>query len=210
MSQCLLFFIAGFTGVANTLSFLSYELAINPDIQDKLYAEIAEVAATLNGDKVTYETLQKMKYLDMVVSETLRIWSANIMVERRVNKQYVLENTDGSKVVLQPGETVWIPAFAIQHDANYYPNPDKFDPERFSAERKHEINPFTYMPFGIGPRACIASRFALTQLKATAFHLLQNFRIEAGPNTMVPLKLKTKPRLFEPENGFLLQLKLRD
>lgn len=85
---------------------------------------------------------------------------------------------------------------------------DKFDPERFSAERKGEINPSTYLPFGAGPRACIASRFALMQLKATTFYLLQNFRIETGPNTQIPLKLKATAGSLEPEKGFLLHLKL--
>lgn len=122
MSQCLLFFVACFTSVANALSFMSYELAFNTDIQDKLYEEVAEVTSGLNGKKITYEILQKMNYLDMVISEALRIWSPNFVLDRKVNKQYVLENTDGSKVVLRPGESVWIPTVAIQRDAKYYPN----------------------------------------------------------------------------------------
>lgn len=48
-----------------------------------------------------------------------------------------------------------IPIWPIHRDPQYYENPDKFDPERFSDENKHKIQPFTYMPFGIGPRSCV-------------------------------------------------------
>lgn len=209
VSQCLLFFVAGFTGIATTLSFISYELAINPDLQDKLYEEVAEMAATLNGEKITYEQLHKMKYLDMVISETFRLWSVNLMTERKVTRQYVLENTDGGKVVLQPGQGVWIPTFAIQRDARYYPDPDRFWPERFSPQNRGSIDLIMYMPFGLGPRSCIASRFALMQLKATVFYMLQKFKFECSSNTQVPLRLKAMAGALEPEKGFLLQLKLR-
>lgn len=205
----MVFFTAGFSTLAVSLCFLCYELALNPDIQDKLYEEIAAVEETLNGKKVDYETLQKMKYLDMIVSEEQRKWPVAVFIDRVATKQHVLEDHDGSKVILQPGESIWIPVFAIHRDPKYYPDPEKFDPERFSAENKGQINLSTYLPFGSGPRACVASRFALMHLKATLFALVSAFRLECNQNTQIPLKLK-KVTGLDAEKGFFLQFKLRN
>ena len=98
-AQCLQFFIAGFEGVAVLLSFMSHELAVNPDIQDRLYQEVKEVKEELNGKPLSYEILQKMKYLDMVVSETLRKWP-NVGIDRCCKKEFVLDDGKGTKVTV--------------------------------------------------------------------------------------------------------------
>lgn len=92
-----------------------------------------------------------MKYVDMVLSETLRKWTPGPISERQVNRPYVIENYDGTQVYLKKGEGISIPVYALHRDAKYFPNPDKFDPERFCDENKHNIKQGTYMPFGIGP-----------------------------------------------------------
>lgn len=66
------------------------------------------------------------------------------------------------------------------------------------------------LQFGLGPRACIASRFALMQLKAVAYHLLLEFKFECSPKTQIPLKLKSGTNALVPENGFWNQIKLRN
>lgn len=210
VAQSLVFFLAGFTGVATALCFALAELAMNPDVQDKLYAEIAEVMDTLDSDTITYEKLQRMKYLDCVVSETLRKWSINIMTDRKVTKQYVLDDQEGTKVVLQPGDSVWIPSYSIHRDPKYYPDPLAFRPERFLPNAQPPVNPDTYMPFGLGPRACVASRFALMQLKATIFYVVKAFEARLGPNSVVPIKLKRTLGTIEPESGFIYQLRARN
>lgn len=72
-SQCFLFFFAGFDTTSNMLTFLTYELCVNPDIQQKLYEEIIDTNENLDGKRIDYDTLQKMKYMDQVVSEGLRM-----------------------------------------------------------------------------------------------------------------------------------------
>lgn len=67
----------------------------------------------------------------------------------------LITNTIALNLQIRKGTGVQIPAFAIHRDPQYFPNPEKFDPERFSEENKHSINPFAYMPFGVGPRNCI-------------------------------------------------------
>ncbi|GBP77545.1 Cytochrome P450 9e2, partial [Eumeta japonica] len=66
---------------------------------------------------------------------------------------------------VEPGQIVYSAASSIQTDGKYYPHPDRFDPERFSEKNKKDIQQFTFMPFGLGPRNCIGSRFALLELK---------------------------------------------
>lgn len=210
VAQCLIFFVAGFTGVATTMCFACHELALHRDIQKRLQKEIDETNKLLGGQNVTYETLQRMKYLDQVISEVLRLWPVGLLIDRCVSKQYLLENSDGLKMLLQPNDIVWLPLFAIHRDPKYYPNPDRFDPERFSAENRKSINPATYFPFGVGPRACVASRFALMELKAAVYYLLRDFDVECSGKTDAHLKLKPGSFSLEPANGFWLQLKLRN
>lgn len=205
----MVFFTAGFTAVASSLSFLCHELAVNADVQEKLYEEITGIIDGLNGQKISYEVLQKMKYLDMVVSEGQRKYPVTVFIDRVATKQYVFEDYNGTKVVLQPGDAIWIPPFSFHHDQKFYPNPEQFDPERFSSVNKSQINLAAYVPFGTGPRACIASRFALMQLKATLFALVATFRFECNRNTQIPFKFKPIMGL-DVEKGFWLQFKLRN
>lgn len=145
--------MAGFAGLSAQFCFLCHELSLNPDIQERLYEQIAETHEQLNGKQLTYEALQKMKYLDMVISEVLRKWPVVGLMDRCVSKQYLMEDSDGTKILLQPNNVVWFSIYAIHRDPNYYPNPETFDPERFSNENKKNIRSGSYLPFGIGPRA---------------------------------------------------------
>lgn len=191
------------------MSFMAHELAINPDIQKQLREEVDEVREQLGNKPVTYEALQNMKYLDMVVSETLRKWPPVIAIDRHCTKSYVMETSEGKKVQLNPGDGLWFPIHSLHHDPQYYPNPGKFDPERFSEENKGNINPNTYLPFGIGPRNCIGSRFALMEAKAIYFHLLSSFIIEPSPKTQNPIKLKNESFSSVPEKGNWVQFRAR-
>lgn len=210
VAQCVVFFLAGFTGVSSTFCFLIHELAANPRIQDRLYEEIVETKNQLNGNELIFEALQKMKYMDMVVSETLRLWSIATISDRVVSKQYLVEDYDGTKVLLQPNSTIWIPTFAIHRDPKYFPNPNTFDPDRFSSENKNSIPASAYAPFGNGPRACIASRFALLQIKALIYHILSDFKLECSPKTQIPLKLKGGTNALVPTEGFFNYFTIRN
>lgn len=90
----------------------------------------------------------------MVVSETLRKYPTLPFLDRVANEDYKIPNSD---LVLKKGTPVFIPMTGIHNDPEYYPDPKKFDPERFSIENKGARVPFTYFPFGEGPRACIGN-----------------------------------------------------
>jgi len=209
-AQALIFFLAGFETASTLMCYTAYELAVNPDVQETLREEVDRVAAECKG-KITYEALLGMKYLDNVVSEALRLHSPGIFTDRLSVRPYTIQpEKPGEKALhLNAGSSVWIPLHAIHRDAKYYPNPEKFVPERFSDENKHNIKPYTYLPFGIGPRNCIGSRFALLENKLIIVNLLQNFKIVPVEKTSIPLKLSTSNPHPLPEGGFWLGIKSR-
>lgn len=154
IAQCFLFFAAGFDTVSTLMSFMAYELALNQEIQQKVYEEIREVNPSLKGARLSYDTLSKLKYLDQVISEALRKWPPAIFTNRKCTKDYEY-NLDGKTIFIERGKSVWIPIYSFHHDSKLYKNPSKFDPERFNDENKHKIKPGSYFPFGVGPRNCI-------------------------------------------------------
>lgn len=154
IGQAFVFFFAGFESSANMISFLSYEIAINRDIQEKLYAEIKATHDKLSEPKVNYDSLQKMKYMDQVVCEVLRKWPPAGSLDRLCVKDYVYNDGDTS-IHIEKDALINIPLYGFHHDPQYFPNPEVFDPERFSDENRSNIISGTYFPFGIGPRNCI-------------------------------------------------------
>lgn len=153
-SQAMIFFFAGFETSANLLTTLAYEMVANPDIQEELHDEIQMIHEQRAGKRLDYETLQKMKYLDQVVTETLRKWPPFPQVDRVCVKDYHYDDGD-LKLNIKKGEALFISIYGVQHDPQYFPNPDRFDPERFSDANKANIMPASLLAFGIGPRNCI-------------------------------------------------------
>lgn len=150
-AQAFVFYVAGYETSATTMSFLLYELAKNPDIQEKLHRETIEVLERHNG-QMTYDTLQDMSYLENVFDETLRLYPLVEPLQRVAMLDYKVPGTD---VVIKKGRTVLVSPYGIHHDAKYYPDPEQFDPERFTAENSRGRHSCAYMPFGVGPRNCI-------------------------------------------------------
>lgn len=210
-AQALILFLGGFETVSQPLAFLCYELAINSDIQKRLRNEIEETLKNCKDGKVTYEAITKMKYLDMVISEILRKYPPFVTVDRMCVKPYVIEPKLSSEkpVLIDQNQMIWYSPYALHHDENYFPNPDKFDPERFNDENKTTIKPYTYVPFGLGPRNCIGSRFALLESKILIFHLLQKFDLLATKETIVPMQYKTGVVNIAPAKPIILTMKAR-
>ncbi|KAK5641859.1 hypothetical protein RI129_010406 [Pyrocoelia pectoralis] len=200
--NALLFFTAGFDTSSTMLSFTCHELAVNPDVQHKLVREIND---TFQDSKISYELLLGMKYLEQVISESLRKWPPSMQTDRVCVRSYKLSET----FTLEKGTNVWIPIFALHRDPRYHLDPLKFDPERFNDENKRKMVPYTYMPFGVGPRSCIGSRFALLQAKIILVEMLRAFEIVPVEKTQIPLQLSCHTFNPSAEKGFLLGLKRR-
>nr|CAH7749086.1 unnamed protein product [Callosobruchus chinensis] len=206
-AQAMIFFFGGFDTSSSLMSLLAYELAGHQDVQTKLRKEIEDTWDECNG-KLTYEALLKMKYLDMVISETLRKWPTNLATDRLCTKPYTIEPVGPEERALhiEKGCYLSFPTYAVQHDPKYFPDPEKFDPERFSSENMHKILPYTYLPFGTGPRSCIGNRFALLETKAVFFYLLKSLQIVYIEKSCVPLVISKTDFNFVMRGGNWLGL----
>ncbi|KAH8324102.1 hypothetical protein KR067_011849, partial [Drosophila pandora] len=127
--------------------------------------------------------------------------------DRVCSKDYTLTDEDGTKLFdFKVGDRISIPIAGLHGDDRYFPEPRKYDPERFSEERKGDMVPFTYLPFGAGPRSCIASRFAQMQVKGMLYHLLLNYKIEESPRTIKDMWESARSFRLTPASGFYMQL----
>ncbi|XP_063929823.1 probable cytochrome P450 6a23 [Zophobas morio] len=199
-AQSFVFFIAGFETSSTTMNFALYELARHQDIQDKLRDEINAVLAKNNGE-ITYGAIQEMKYMDQVIDETLRKYPPVSRLARICVKDYKIPDQN---VVIEKGTAVEIPVYAIHYDKEYYPDPEKFDPERFNEENKSKRHHFTHLPFGEGPRICIGMRFGLMQSKVGLTALLKNYKFTVNKKTMEPLKINPTGGILSAEGDVWL------
>ncbi|KMQ86586.1 cytochrome p450 6k1 [Lasius niger] len=151
ISQAGSFFSAGFETSSTTTAFTLYELALQSDIQNTLRKEIVE-ALDKSGGKITYDMIMSLPYLDMVINETMRMYPSLPFLNRMPNETYKVPNSD---LLIEKGTPVYIPMLGLHYDPEYFPNPDKFDPQRFNEENKRNRPSCVYIPFGEGPRMCI-------------------------------------------------------
>lgn len=208
-AQCFIFFFAGFDTVSTVMTFMSYELMVNTDVQRKLQQEIDEMNEALDGKRVNYEQIQGMKYMDQVACEVLRLWPPAPAIDRLCVKDYEMQYDD-KKFTFEKGKNFYIPIYGIHHDERYYENPEVFDPERFSEENRRNIDPDTYLPFGLGPRNCIGSRFALMEIKTIIYYLLLSFDFVPTEKTQIPMKLAKNPTQLQSEKGVWVRFKPRN
>lgn len=113
----------------------------------------------------------------------------------------------GTEIIIEKGTSVWIPAYAIQHDPEYYPEPEKFMPERFSADLVAEREGTKWLPFGEGPRNCVGLRFGMMQSRIGLLTILNNFDLSICESTSIPLKFVPKNFILTPEGGVYLKFK---
>ncbi|XP_023219937.1 cytochrome P450 3A11-like, partial [Centruroides sculpturatus] len=178
VAQCINFFIAGYFATSATLAFTIHQLAVKPHIQERIIKE-QEFILKNEGD-LNYDTLNEMRYLEAVIHETLRYYSPAIRLERTTTEEYRLGNTG---VTLPKRTIVAVPVYAISHDPKYFQFPDKYNPERFFGENRKCIQPFTYMPFGAGPRNCIGMKFAFMEIKLALAKILYYVKFRPGSRT---------------------------
>uniref|UniRef100_A0A8C9C411 unspecific monooxygenase n=1 Tax=Phocoena sinus TaxID=42100 RepID=A0A8C9C411_PHOSS len=202
VAQSIIFIFAGYETTSSCLSFILYELATRPDVQQKLQEEVD--ATFPNKAPPTYEALVQMEYLDMVLNESLRIFPIAGRIERVCKK-----DVEVNGVFIPKGTTVVVPLFVLHNDPELWPEPEEFRPERFSKKNKESINPYTYLPFGIGPRNCIGMRFVIMNMKLALVRVLQNFSFKPCKETQIPLKVLTQG-LTQLEKPVVLKVVSRD
>ncbi|XP_037948832.1 cytochrome P450 9b2-like [Teleopsis dalmanni] len=206
VAQCFIFFFAAFENNANLICAASHELMSNPDVQQRLYEECLEIKEELQDQPLNYDIANKLKYMDMVLNETLRKWSFASFTDRVCSKDYKLTDEDDNFVFdFKVGDRVWFPLGGLQMDEQYFENPDVFDPERFSDDNKGNIKPFTFLPFGAGPRNCIGNRYALMQAKAMLYYLVINCKLERSEKTVKDIFNDMRGFNVNPQGGFWIR-----
>lgn len=196
---------------ATLLSHICYLLAYHPEIQENLYKELMAIRDPSenldeNTSKFHYEKLTSCIYLDAVVSEALRLMPPAISLDRMTSEDYYIEDYN---VHVPKGTIVNLAFFGIHRDPDYWPEPEKFDPNRFMPERKPDIVPGSYCPFGIGPRSCIGFRFALTEVKVAIAKLLTEFEFKIAPGTKYPPEPRRMTFVINTNKNLLVQFETR-
>ncbi|KAJ8401409.1 hypothetical protein AAFF_G00386400 [Aldrovandia affinis] len=215
VGQAFIFLLAGYETSSSTLAFVCYLLATHPDCQDRLQGEVdaffsrhcfleKQRKASWLQEAPDYHSVQELKYLDMVISEALRLYPPGFRFTREVE-----HNCTVNGQVLPKGATLDIPAGCLHHDPQHWPEPDRFNPERFTAEARASRHPFVYLPFGAGPRGCVGMRLAHLEIKMALVHIFHKFTLITCAETKIPLELKSFSTLG-PKNGIFVKIIQRE
>lgn len=155
-----------------------------------------------------------MAYMTQVLSEVLRMYPPMPFLDRGRTKPQADSSNDGEHLAplshefdIPIGMQVIIPIFSLHRDERFFPQPEEFDPERFSEENRLSIQPFTYMPFGSGPHNCIGTRFGWLQLRLGLFNFFRSCRVEPAPNGQTPerIVLDSRALMTTAENGVIVR-----
>ncbi|CAL1286964.1 unnamed protein product [Larinioides sclopetarius] len=195
VANAYIFLLAAYETTATALAFTFYLLVKHPEIQEKLYQEIEKI------EDSSYSSVQNIQYLNQVVSESLRYFPPSTGF---ISRQCQQDHHVGS-ITIPEGAVVLAPVWDIHHDPELWPDPWKFDPDRFSLENKASMDSMAYMPFGNGSRKCIGARFAQLEIKLAIFRLLKKFKFEACEKTDDPLTLICPNVNIIPAKGVYLR-----
>ena len=187
VAQSVLFLTAGYDTTALITCFISYQLAIYPQYQERLCKEVDEVLKKHDG-KVSYEAVNEMPYMDMFISETMRMYPPASRTDRVASTDY---EYNGMK--LDKGQVWSVAIYALHHDPDVYPDPETFDPERFNEENKKSRDSCAFLPFGAGPRNCVGMRFALITIKILLSTILSKYQFTKCEKTSEKIELDVTP-----------------
>jgi cytochrome P450 len=181
-------FLAGYETVANALTWTWYLLSQNPEAEERLHAEIDQVL----GDRpATLSDLPQLRYTEMVFAESMRLYPPAWAMGRQATRAIEL-----GPYRLPAGTYVLFSQYILQRSAEYFPDPLRFDPERFTPEQKAARHRFTYFPFGGGGRQCIGEAFAWMEGVLLIATIAQrwNLRLLPGQRIEVQPKITLRPR----------------
>ncbi|KAI7893107.1 cytochrome P450 [Mucor mucedo] len=188
--QVVTFLIAGHDTTANTLAWTLYELARNPDIQQKVLQEIADNHITWDV-LPTSEQISNLKYIHQVIKEVLRVYPPVRVLGKYCKEDCIVPG--GYRI--KAGTTCALHVYAMHHNEDVYPDHSRFDPDRWTPEEEQKRSRFSWLPFSTGVRGCIGMALALQEAKTVLAMLLNRFEfLYDGPDVQYdPKAATTKP-----------------
>jgi cytochrome P450 len=187
IDQLGVFFLAGHETTASGLTWAVFIAATQPHIAARIAAEVEAVSG---GGAIEFDHVKRLNFTRNVFKETLRLYPPITFIPRVANHDTMI----GAKKIKR-GTMVMIAPWAIHRHQKLWPNPDVFDPDRFSPQREKDIVAGSYIPFGSGPRVCVGAAFATTEATLILARLMRRFRFEVkNPKNVRPIaRLTTRP-----------------
>jgi len=194
------FFLTGYFTTASALTWAWYLLAQHPEAEGKLHAELD---AVLGGRLPTADDLKDLPYTQMVFAEAIRLYPPVWLIPR-----WTLAEYEVGGYLIPADAAILISPYVIQHDPRYFPEPFRFDPQRWLPEAKGQRPPFAYCPFGGGPRQCIGEGFAWTEGMLLIATLVQPWRLRLFPGHPVEVQARRATAL-QPRYGMRMIVERR-
>jgi cytochrome P450 len=190
LSESMQLLVAGHETSSNALSWLLYLLSSRPDCLERLRDEFDRV---LDGEPLTYTHVPKLEFAFQVVQEGLRLYPPFWMVDRMA-----LADDRVGDLVIPRGSTVVVFIYGTHHSQRYWANPERFDPERFTKTNEKLHTPFTWLPFGAGPRGCIGGNYATLQILMILSVLLRKYELQLVPGQTIEARPMV---ILRPKHG---------
>ncbi|MGO4913293.1 cytochrome P450 [Leeuwenhoekiella sp. W20_SRS_FM14] len=190
IDEILILFTAGHETTSNALTFTAELLARHPEVQDKLYAEISE----LDNENDLLLKIKSLQYVEQVVNESMRLYPPAYFIDR-----VSIAADSFSSYEIAQNTSLLFSIYEIHRDANFWEDPNNFNPDRFIEDTSIKYSPY-YYPFGAGPRMCIGNNFAMYEMILAIAELVKRFKIEfkASPIEINPLiTLKPKDAILQ-------------
>jgi len=197
VDEFITFFVAGMDTTGHMVGMILYDLTKHPEHLKTLEKERNE---TYNQEQIaTLDTLQKMNELHCVIKETLRL-NAPAWPFYRV----ALTDHKIGDLEIKKGTWVRVDILALSHNQKYYKNPEEYDPTRWK-EAAAKVDPYTFTPFGAGPRNCIGQHLAVAEMKIILSEFLERYEFKLKDEGY---ELRMVQRfLYEPEKELIFELK---
>ena len=197
--QVITIFLAGYETVANALSWTWYLLSQNPDCERRFHSEIDR---ELQGRLPTFDDVPRLRYVEMVLAESMRLYPPAWAMGRYARADFQLGDYS-----LPAKTTVLMSQYLTHRDPRFFPDPLRFDPERFTPEAKSRRTKLTYFPFGAGVRQCIGESFACMEGVLLLATIAQKWKLSLVPGHRVePEPLIT----LRPKYGMRMQVESRN
>lgn len=178
--EAMTIFLAGHETTANALTWTWYLLSQNPEVEKRLHAEID---AALQGRPPVDSDYPMLNYVEKVLAESMRLYPPAWIIGRRALTDYFVE---GYRI--PAGSILLMSQFVMHHKAEYFPDPYRFDPDRWTPEAKEARPQFSYFPFGGGPRLCIGEHFAWMEGVLVLATLAQKWKLRLSPHQQIGLQ----------------------